>query len=58
MLMSVGPSECATSNGVEWPVPPQVTCVLCMDSCWLPRSVFQCLWGEMPILRSTIARVR
>ena len=53
-------------NGVE------VTCVLCVDSMGDDRvavpccnqevhvgclAQFQCLWGEMPILRATIARV-
>ena len=42
MLMWVGSSECATSTVLNGQVPPQVTCVLCMDSMGDDRVAVPC----------------
>ena len=49
MLMSVGSSEMCHINGVEWPVPPQVTCVLCMDSMGEDRVAVLCCNQEVHV---------
>ena len=50
MLMWVGSSECATYfNGVEWPLPPRVMCVLCMDSVGDDRVAVPCCNREVHV---------